>query len=596
MSRKIIKALEDLALEKKLPKNLIVQTLEAALISAYKKNFPNSNNVRVMFDEKSNEFKVFSVWKVESEEERFRKASGFYEKNIVGQNAKLKEILETEDDEDDDFDPYLLEENQEILQNDEVDEDIDKMLEQDIDDELEEEDNEKLSKQFIEKENTQKVIFKYITLEDALKIDKKAVPGAEVLEEVTPKDFGRIAMMTAKQVITQRIKEAEKEQIFNLYHDRIGEIVSGRVQRVSKGSAFIELEGTTGRLEATEQIEGEYYNTNPNVREYLKFLVLDVRDPSLEIQENQEEDNKKSKKKKDRSIQVDLSRANSKFLEKLLELEVPEVADGVVEIVSVARHANKSYIDYDEISIEEELTNLKNLKNLPRRSKVAVRAADINIDAIGACVGPRGTRIQRIVNELKGERIDIISYSDDIKKFIANALSPAKVEFVDIVDEENKKARAVVKDENLTLAIGTAGQNVKLAADLCSWKIDIKTLSEYQMIESDEFNFEDDSDEYIESHEDDEYLDSEEEYYDDEHYDEDDEYYFDEENDEDEYFDENDDDDYYDEDDEYFDYDYEDDYEDGNDDDVYYDEDGDFEYYDDENKEYYDDDEEDLKN
>ena len=266
----------------------------------------------------------------------------------------------------------------------------------------------------------------HILLEDARKIKKDAQPEDELefpLE--TQDDYGRIAAQTAKQVIIQRIREAEKVSVMSEYDEKQGEIITGTVQRIERGNIFIDLGKTTGVLPYDEQIPGERYRQGERVRGYL-----------YSVEETP------------RGISLRLSRSHPKFIAKLFELETPEIASGVVEIKAIAREAGS-------------------------RSKIAVFSNDEHIDPVGACVGQRGVRVSTVMSELGGEKIDIIEWSEDPSQFVEDALSPAKIEKVEI-DEENKHAMIEVDEDQLSLAIGKGGQNVRLAAKLTGWKIDIK--------------------------------------------------------------------------------------------------------------------------
>ena len=245
-------------------------------------------------------------------------------------------------------------------------------------------------------------------------------------------DFGRIAAQTAKQVVIQRIRETERGMIYDDYITRQTEVVTGIVQRISNGTVFVNMGRAEGILSANEQIPGERYR----VGERLKVYVMDV-------------------KRSTKGPQVFLSRTHPGLVKRLFELEVPEIQEGIVEIKSVAREAGS-------------------------RSKIAVCTYDENVDPVGSCVGPRGQRVQAVVDELNGEKIDIINWSDDPGRMISAALSPANVEMVLINENpEERSALVVVPDYQLSLAIGKEGQNVRLAARLCGWKIDIKSHSQY---------------------------------------------------------------------------------------------------------------------
>ncbi|NLN15646.1 MAG: transcription termination/antitermination protein NusA [Tissierellia bacterium] len=279
----------------------------------------------------------------------------------------------------------------------------------------------------VENENLQ------IGLEEAKEIDDKYTLGDTALIEVTPRDFGRIAAQTAKQVVIQRIKDAEREVIYDEFINRENEIITGMVQRITNNTVFIDLGKTEGILPPSEQIPGEEYSQSDR----LKLLIVEV-------------------KKTTKGPQIILSRSHPGLVKRLFELEVPEITSGIVEIYSIAREAGS-------------------------RTKIAVFSKDPNVDPLGACVGFKGSRVNAIVEELNGEKIDIVIYSKDIGEFIANSLSPSKVVKVEI-NEEEKSALVVVPDYQLSLAIGKEGQNARLAAKLTNWKIDIKSESQYEEI------------------------------------------------------------------------------------------------------------------
>lgn len=266
----------------------------------------------------------------------------------------------------------------------------------------------------------------HIMLEDAKKIKKGVELNDEVIFPLEQKeDYGRIAAQTAKQVIIQKIREAERTSIIDEYGTKEGEIISGIVQKVERGNVYIDFNRATGILPAEEQIPGEYWERGHRVRAYL-YSVEDTP----------------------RGINLRLSRTHPKFIEKLFAVEAPEIQNGIVEIKSVAREPGA-------------------------RSKVAVFSNDEHIDAVGSCVGQKGTRVNTITSELGGEKIDIIPWSENPKVFVANSLSPAKVLSIEI-DEKEHKATVEIADDQLSLAIGKGGQNVRLAAKLTGWRIDIK--------------------------------------------------------------------------------------------------------------------------
>ena len=266
----------------------------------------------------------------------------------------------------------------------------------------------------------------HIMLEDAKKIKKGVELNDEIIFPLEAKDdYGRIAAQTAKQVIIQKIREAERTSVIDEYGGKEGEVVSGVVQKVERGNVFVDFNRATGILPAEEQIPGEYWERGQRLRAYL-YSVEDTP----------------------RGINLRLSRTHPKFIEKLFALEAPEIENGVVEIKSVAREAGA-------------------------RSKIAVFSNDEHIDAVGSCVGQKGTRVNTITSELSGEKIDIIPWSSDPKIFVSNALSPAKVTSIE-TDEKEHKAVVEVGNDQLSLAIGKGGQNVRLAAKLTGWRIDIK--------------------------------------------------------------------------------------------------------------------------
>ena len=252
--------------------------------------------------------------------------------------------------------------------------------------------------------------------------------------EVTPKNFGRVAAQLAKGVVTQRIREAERSIIYNEYKEKEYDIITGTVLREDKGNVFVNIGKLETAIGPNEQIPREKYKFN----EKIKLYVVEVKNTS-------------------KGAQIIVSRTHPGLVKRLFELEVPEIYEGVVEIKSISREAGS-------------------------RSKIAVVSHDENVDPMGACVGPKGARVQNIVNELKGEKIDIIKWSKNPEEFIASSLSPAKVLSV-TVDEDTKSAKVIVDDNQLSLAIGKEGQNVRLAAKLTNWKIDIKSKSQAEALE-----------------------------------------------------------------------------------------------------------------
>jgi len=342
MNFELIGALNELEKEKGINAEVIIEAIEAALVSAYKKNFGTQSNMRVAIDRGTGDIKVFS------------------RKTVVEEVHNPREEM---------------------------------------------------------------------ALSEARRKDPRYEPGDVVEVEVTPKEFGRIAAQTAKQVVVQRLREAERDMIYDEYANREGDIVTGVVQRQEGKNVFIDLGKTEAILSLNEQIPGENYRTG----ERIKVYVIDV-------------------KKTTKGPQILVSRTHPGLLKRLFELEVPEIHDGTVELKSVAREPGA-------------------------RSKIAVHSRNENVDPVGSCVGPKGLRVQAVVNELRGEKIDIVKWSADPGKFIANSLSPAKVVSVEINNDE-KMAKVIVPDYQLSLAIGKEGQNARLAAKLTGWKIDIKSESQ----------------------------------------------------------------------------------------------------------------------
>jgi N utilization substance protein A len=267
-----------------------------------------------------------------------------------------------------------------------------------------------------------------ISLDEARGLDEEAELGDSLGMKLDTSDFGRIAAQTAKQVIIQRVRDAERENIFNEFKDRKGEIVTGNVQRFERGNLYISIGRAEAVLYSREQIPGESYRQGERIRAY----ILDVQKTS-------------------RGPQIFLSRTHPALLMRLFELEVPEISEGVIRIVSAAREPRE-------------------------RAKIAVHTRDSDVDPVGACVGMRGSRVQSVVQELRGERIDIVPYAEDPAQYVCNALSPAKISTV-YIDDENRYMEVIVPDDQLSLAIGKKGQNVRLASKLTGWKIDIKSES-----------------------------------------------------------------------------------------------------------------------
>ena len=272
-----------------------------------------------------------------------------------------------------------------------------------------------------------------ISLDDAREIDARYEIGDAIEFAVTPEDFGRIAAQTAKQVVVQRIREAERSKVYDDFKNRLYEIVTGVVHRKSGATLFVDLGHTEAILPPREQVPGERFEVNDRLKAYIMDVKHSLKGP-----------------------QIYLSRSHPGLVKKLFELEVPELTDGTVESKAIAREAGS-------------------------RTKMTVYTEFENVDPVGSCVGNRGARVQSVVNELDGEKIDVIPWSDEPEELIANVLSPAKVEDVFIVSDsdEEKAALVVVPDYQLSLAIGKEGQNVRLAAKVSGWKIDIKSHSQY---------------------------------------------------------------------------------------------------------------------
>lgn len=369
------KALENLCKEKGISEDVIYEAMELALQSAYKKNYNSLSNVRIDINRETGDIKVFSFKTVvdRSLEEKYKKFSDLDFSDI------------NEDDEEDD--------GGEILP-------------------------------FIYDENI------HLTLEDARKIVPDIQIGDTIEEEVTPKDFGRVAAATAKQVVIQKIREAEKNVLVEEFTDKQDEMVVGTVAMEDVRNYYIDLGKTQGILPKTEIIPGEKIKMGSSIKVYITKVDTNSK-----------------------GIVILLSRIHYGFVKRLFELEIPEINEGVILIYSVAREAGV-------------------------RTKVAVYSENPNVDPVGSCIGPNGSRINHIIEELNGEKIDIIPYDKDMSKFIENALSPAKNLQVFITDEKKKEAYVVVDDDNLSLAIGKKGLNVKLAARLSHYKIDVKTYEQ----------------------------------------------------------------------------------------------------------------------
>ncbi|NLN41301.1 MAG: transcription termination/antitermination protein NusA [Clostridiales bacterium] len=347
MNGEFLGALEQIAREKGIDKEILINAIEAALLSAYKKNFGTTQNVKINVDRKTGSVKVYA----------------------------LKTVVED-----------IKDETQEIL------------------------------------------------LEDARKIDFKYQLGDVVEIEVTPKNFGRIAAQNAKQVVIQRIREAERVITYEKFIERENEIMPCMVQRVERRNVYVDLDEAEGIMPPNEQVSTEAYKVNDRLIVYITEVKMTNKGP-----------------------QILVSRTHPNLVKRLFEREVPEIVRGEVIIKNIAREAGS-------------------------RTKVAVYADHPSIDPVGACVGQHGIRVQHIVDELNSEKIDVIRWSDDPREFIGSALSPAKI--IDVfINETEKSARVIVPDNQLSLAIGKEGQNARLAAKLTGWKIDIKSISQMEEIE-----------------------------------------------------------------------------------------------------------------
>jgi N utilization substance protein A len=373
--KQFVLAINQICEEKGISKEKAIEIVEAALASAYKKDYGKKGQIiKVDFDEKTSSIKAFQI------------------KIVAEETGNIEDIEE------------------DAKKRDSVKEQKDKNV-QDDDEEKEQ------KKRFNPERN--------LTIEEAKKYKKDPQIGDEIeIELPAHSEFGRIAAQTAKQVMIQKIREAEKEAIFSEFKDREGEVVNGVVQRIEGRNVFVDVGRAVGILYPNGQISNEHYETGQRLKVYIEKIDKESKESNLI-----------------------LSRTNPEILKKMFELEVPEIAAGTVEIKSISREAGA-------------------------RSKVAVYSNEEGIDPVGSCVGQRGARIQTIISELGGEKIDIIEWSNDTEKYIQHSLSPAKVAYIDI-KEKNKSAIAYVEEDQLSLAIGKQGQNVRLAAKLTGWKIDV---------------------------------------------------------------------------------------------------------------------------
>jgi N utilization substance protein A len=376
LSREIVEALHGLEQEKGIDAETLMEALEDALLSAYKKSPGSAKYARVDLDRNTADFRVFElILPPELEEKLLAEVAEEQEPTVDPETGELREP------EDPELDPEVLAPYEDQIQS----------------------------------------------------------------RDVTPDDFGRIAAQTAKQVILQRIREAERQMMFDEYQDRVGELITGIIQQSDNRYTLVQLrERVEALLPRSEQVWNERYDHGMRVKAVITDVSAEGKGPSIVV-----------------------SRRSPELIKELFELEVPEIADDLVEIVGVAREPGY-------------------------RSKIAVISHADGVDPVGACVGPRGSRVRMVVSELRGEKIDIIPYNEEPARFVAKALSPARVREV-IVDDDTKEATVIVPDDQLSLAIGREGQNARLAAKLTGWKVDIKSQTEFS--QSDEVEYEGETDE-----------------------------------------------------------------------------------------------------
>lgn len=376
-SKEFKTALKVLCEEKDIKEDVIYDAMELALTSAYKKNYQSLPNVRVDINRETGEIHIYSFKTVVETNEDGEIIAGLPE-------PEPKEKIDSEADEEDDEEEYKVYFDERI----------------------------------------------HLTLDEA----KKQVPdiniGETIETEVTPRDFGRVAAATAKQVVVQKIREAEKNNIISLYEDKQDEMVTGTVEMEDVRNYYIDLGKTQGILSKTEIIPGEKIKMGSSIKVYISKVENTGKGPLIL-----------------------LSRSHYGFVKRLFELEIPEINEGIILVYSVAREAGN-------------------------RTKIAVYSEKSNVDAVGSCIGEKGMRINRIISELNGEKIDIVLYDKDPVKFIENALSPAKNVHVFITDENKNEAIVIVDKENLSLAIGKKGLNIRLASRLTHYKLDVKTIEE----------------------------------------------------------------------------------------------------------------------
>lgn len=389
-SKEFLKAVDNITKEKNIDPEIVYEAMELALTSAYKKNFNSKTNVKVQLNRNTGDIKVFSYL------------------TVVADDKMTKE----------EYEDYLFEHY-----TDEDDE------EEEVEESGEEESSEEAEKEKISFFNPEIEI----KLSDAKKIDKTLEIGDTIDTEVTPHDFGRVATSTAKQVVVQKIREAERASIMGEFGDKQDEMLVGTVALEDTDNYYIDLGRTNGILPKRETIPGEVIEMGSQIKVYVTKV-----------------DNN------GKSLLVLLSRSHYGFVKRLFELEIPELSDGSVLLYSVARDAGS-------------------------RSKVAVYSENFNIDPIGACIGEKGTRIGRIIEELHGEKLDVVKYDKDPAVFISNALAPAKNLTVVITDPKKQEAMVIADKENFPLAIGKKGQNARLASRLTRYRIDIKTVEQARL-------------------------------------------------------------------------------------------------------------------
>lgn len=376
----ITNAIKQICEEKGLSYEAVIATIDSALAAAYRKDYGEKNqNIKVEYNPETNGYKVFDIKTVVEDvpEEELLAAENEHEEVSHKAEVKTVEPITTSEEGVEEAEKHRFNPKTEIQ------------------------------------------------ISEAKVINKKYKVGDEIKTELeTHEEYGRMAAQTAKQVIIQRLREAERDMVFGEFKDKEHEVITGFIQRREGRVVLVDLGKATGVVPPDEQIRGERYNSGERLKFYVKEVKITPRGP-----------------------EIVLSRTSEEILKKVFFLEIPEISNGLVEIKAVAREAGS-------------------------RSKVAVSAQNENIDPIGSCVGQRGSRIQTIIRELGGEKIDIIEHSEDAETFIANALAPAKVEDVKLIVDE-RQAYITVKDDQLSLAIGKDGQNVRLAAHLTGWKIDI---------------------------------------------------------------------------------------------------------------------------